>query len=165
MLTGAVVVEIEFVRLLEDLLMQVAKFRRRVDAQFIDERRPGAFERAECIGLTTRAIERQHVQRPKSLVVWMVGGERLELAHRIAMVTEPEFGIETTTRRAEPELGQPRDLGPHCVFASQIGVGGSLPQSDGVREDLTGGLRVSPKDGRCPFHLLLEDHRVDFEIA
>ena len=91
----------------QDLLLQLTQLRRRLDPQLVDQHRSRPLERPQRLRLTTRSVQRQHVQRPQPLAIRMLTTERLELGRDLAVSTRRQISARHSPRA--PTTGAPRD--------------------------------------------------------
>ena len=112
--------------------LEVLQRRARVDPELVGERAPERLVARERLGLTARAVEREHLLRAKALAQRVTGDERLELAHHLGVATQREVGLDAPLERREPEL----------LEASGLGVGERLRE--------LGQRRPAPQRQRAP---------------
>ena len=88
-----------------------------LDPELVDERPSRLVVCGERIGLTTRAVERQHQLRTQVLTQRLLGDQLLELGDEIVLAPERQVRLDAQLERDEPELLEPVDrrLGERLV--------------------------------------------------
>ena len=88
-----------------------------LDPELVDECPPRLVVRGERIGLTTRAVERQHQLRIQVLTQRLLRDQLLELGDEIVLAPERQVRLDAQLERDEAELFEPVDrrLGERLV--------------------------------------------------
>jgi hypothetical protein len=103
--------EVEPDILLEDLLLDVLKLRRRIDPELSGEHLTRPLVRRERVTLAARAVQGHHQVSPRPLPERMVGDERLQFGDELVMPPERQVGADPLLDRGDPLLFQAGDLG------------------------------------------------------
>ena len=95
----------------EDRRLQPAQLRPRVDAQLLDQDRPGPLIGQQRVGLPTGAVQGQHELGPQPLPQRLLPDQPLQLGHQLPMPPQPQVRLDPILQRDQPQLGQPIGLG------------------------------------------------------
>ena len=88
----------------EDLLLELAQRRRRVDTELLDQHRTVLLVPAERIGLPAGPVERGHQLRRNALAKRVLSGDRLEVRDDLARPAARELGFEQQLLGHQPQL-------------------------------------------------------------
>ncbi len=94
----------------QDPLVESLELGRGIDAELVGQGLAGPLERGERVGLSSRAVQRQHEQRPQPLAERELARERLELADDLDVPARREVGRDPLLERLEPQLVEAGDL-------------------------------------------------------
>jgi hypothetical protein len=108
--------------------VQPAQLRSRVDAELLDQDRPGPLVGQQRIGLPARAIQRQHELGPRPLRKRLLTDQPLQLGHQLRVAPRLKIGLQAILQRAEPELGQAVALGRAEVGGQELPERLTTPQ-------------------------------------
>jgi hypothetical protein len=97
--SGPPVAPTQGVVLREDRALQIAQRRPRLEPELVDEHAAGFAKRLERLGLTPRAVQREHELRPQPLAERMLRDERLELAHELVVPSELQLELDARLER------------------------------------------------------------------
>ena len=102
----------------------------RVDPELLEQGRSSLAIHLEGLGLTPRAIEREHELAAQPLAQRMLGHEGLELADEVVVAAEREVGVDPALERRDAKLLELEDrrLGERLV--GEVGEGRSAPQRE-----------------------------------
>jgi hypothetical protein len=145
----------------EDCRVQPAELRPRVDAQLLDQDRPGPLVGQQRIRLPARAVHGQHELGPHPLAQWVVPDQPIQLGHQLPVASQLQVDLDTVLQGDQPQLGQPAGLGRAEVAIEEFLEGltppepQSLPQHRCCRHRLSLGA-----DAAGPGDELLEPGRV-----
>ena len=112
----------------EDRMFHPGDVVSRLDAQFGDQHGAQILEDAQCLGLPTRAVEREHALRPQALAHRVGAGQRLQLAGQCLVATHRQRGVDPQLRGGEQQLLEAARLGPGEGLVAHLAVGRSPPQ-------------------------------------
>ena len=134
----------------EDGRVQPAQLRPRVDAELLDQDRPGPLVGQQRIGLPARAVQRQHQLGPQPLPQRMVADQPLQLGHQLPMPTHPQVGLEAILQGDQPQLGQPVGLGHRDVSVQELLECLPPPQPQGLAQQRPCGWGRAVGKGAAP---------------
>jgi hypothetical protein len=151
--------------LTEHPALELPKRRVRLDPQVVGERPPERPIAGERLCVPARPVERKHVLRPETLAKRMLGRQRFELAHDVAMVPERAVGLDPPFERGDAQLFEARALLPGEGLRD-LGQGGSAPQCERRIQQLSRSLRLVLRE-RLPGvgHRALEPGQVELEVT
>ena len=95
----------------------------------------------ERLGLASRPIQREHQLPAQALAQRMLGDERLELAHELAMAAIREVRINRVLERAQPQLLQPPDRRRGERLVGDVGQRRPVPERERLA---SGAIRDEP---------------------
>ena len=124
---------------LEDLQLQVAEFRRRIDAELIEEQLPALVERSQRFGLTPGPVQRHHKLASEVLPEGVLHYERSELRNEFAAAPGGELGVHEHLDRPHPQFFESSRLLPQAGHIEEVGVGETPPEIECVPEGACGG--------------------------
>jgi hypothetical protein len=104
----------------QDRGMQPAQLRPGIDAQLLDQDRPGPLVGKERIGLPTRPVQRQQQLGPQPLPQRLVTDQPLQLGHQLPVPPQPQVGLEAILQGDQAQPGQPVSLGHHDVAVEEL---------------------------------------------
>jgi hypothetical protein len=107
-------------RLGEDGRVDPAQLRPRVDAQLLDQDRPGPLVGQQRIRLSARAVQGQHELGPQPLPQRLLPDQALQLGHQLTVPSQPQVSLDPILHRAQAQLGQPVGLGRRDVAVSEL---------------------------------------------
>ena len=90
--------------------MQAAELGRRLDADLLDQRRPGVPVGLERLGLAAAAVQREHALRVQPLAQRVLGQQRVDLADELVVAAGGEVRVDRELGGGEPQLLEPADL-------------------------------------------------------
>jgi hypothetical protein len=128
--------------LLEYPLLESPQRRRRLDAQFFDQRLPRARIDPQGIDLTSRSIQRLHVLADQALAERVLPGEGLEFADQLDVSAYPEVSLDPFLEHRQSHLFEASHLTVDRGMPDQVVVGSALPQRQGLRQRSCGGRRI-----------------------
>jgi hypothetical protein len=126
----------------EDPFVHPAELRRRVDPQLVGEDLAGSLVGGECFPLATRAVEGEHQLLPEAFAQGMPSGENFELSDHLYEFSQRELRVDPFLEGGEPQVVEPRRLGPERRLGAQIREGRPGPQIERMVEGADGRLRV-----------------------
>ena len=91
--------------------MQVPELGRRLDADLLDQGRPGVPVGLERLGLAAAPVQREHALRVQPLAQRVLGHQGVELTDELVMVPRREVRVDRELGGGEPQLLEPADLG------------------------------------------------------
>ena len=104
--------------------------------------------RPQRLGLASRAVQREHVQRPQALAVRVLDRQRIELGDDLAMAAGAQVGVDARLERRQPQLVEAGDLTVEESVGLDVGVGVAAPHRQRLAKpgrDLVG---IEPSCGR-----------------
>jgi hypothetical protein len=90
--------------------MEVLERRARVDAELFDEECPRRSIRRESVGLSTRAVEREHEVPAESFPQRVAGDQRFEPRRHVGMPAKRELRLDVVLHRREAFLFEPKNV-------------------------------------------------------
>ena len=78
----------------QDRGLEFTQFLAGIDAEAFDERLTRVLVGGQGIGLTARAVQRQHQQSPQVLSQWVYLDDRLQLWHHLLVAAHRELGAQ-----------------------------------------------------------------------
>ena len=124
---------------LENRLLERLQRRCRLDPEIVDELRSTRPVHGERVGLSPRAIEREHELAGGRLAQRVLVDERLELGDHVSMPTEGEIGVDPHLDHGEPQLLEAGDGRLGEVLVGELDQGGAPPQRERFSQ-LVGGI-------------------------
>ena len=118
---------------LEDPALQRSQRRRGLEPELV-QGSAGFSVRRECVGLSIRAVEREHVQRAQPLAMRMVDDEGLELCHQTRVATCVEVPVDSCLERGEPTLVESDRLGAGERLICKVREGGAAPERQSLAQ-------------------------------
>jgi hypothetical protein len=133
----------------EDLQLESLQRRPRVDAELLDQRPAPALVHVQRVGLPATAVEREHQLAAQALAEHVLGDQRLELRHKLALAAERQVRVDAVLERREPQLLQPRDLALRVRLAAELGERLAVPERERVAQERRplGRIVVLPRPG------------------
>jgi hypothetical protein len=138
---------------LEDVLVQLAQRLRRLDAELLDEPSARGLVGRQGVGLSSRAIERQHLQLHEALLEGMLDDQRFEVPQQLAVATQLEVDLDPLDDRAQALLCQPRPLRGEQAVNAHSRERLSTPDTERLLDPRASELRLI---GRTRFTSLAE---------
>ena len=123
--------------------MQVPELGRRLDADLLDQCRPGVPVRLERLGLAAAPVQREHALRVQPLAQRVLGHQGVELTDELVVVARREVRVDRELGGGEPQLLEPADLVIRERLLRQIRERIAAEQ----RERLARRARRSPRRG------------------
>ncbi len=136
--------------LAEDRGLELAELGTGVDAELLDERLPRGSVGGERVGLTARAVERQHQLRPRPLSECLRLDECLELSDELGVPAESEIGLDPLLERDRAQLLQPGDLGLGERLVEEVRERRPAPERERLAENALGRSGVTSLARRPP---------------
>ncbi len=124
----------------EDRLMEGAQPRPGLDAELVDERRPGRRVRRERLRLAAGAVQREHLPAAEPLAQRVLGDEGLELAGQPGGAAALEVGVDPGLQGGDALLVEPGDGGAGERRVGDVGQRRAAPQREGVAQERGGAL-------------------------
>ena len=101
----------------EDLVVNLAQLRPRVDAQIVGEHAPGRLVQVQRVGLPTIGVEGAHQLRTQPLAKPILRDQGFQLDQDGGMLPAKEVGLDPVLRRRQPPL---REVDRGCLTEGQI---------------------------------------------
>ena len=137
---GALEVEGRILR--QDRSLELAKRRRWLDAELLDQLVSCQAVDAERLGLSGRPIQREHQLSPEAFTEWMFGDQSFKLSDELRMASERQFGSDPLLERGQSDLLEPlhreRDR-----LVSEVGERRTAPEVERLGKEACGRSRVS----------------------
>ena len=111
--------------------MKLAQRLCRLDAELLDEAAASGVERRQGVGLSSGAIQREHLQLHQALLEGMGDDHGLELAEQLAVATQLEVKLDPLNDRAQPLLLKPGALGGQHTVRRHAAERLPAPQAEG----------------------------------
>jgi hypothetical protein len=127
----------------EDLLLESPKLGRWLEAEFLTESPPEAFEATERVGLSARPILGEHELAHRTFVERSLIDKTLELTDQLAREASLQVSVYSILEAAGTELLKPSDLCSCELVVGEFLERVTLPQSKGGSEVICCSLRVS----------------------
>ena len=108
--------------------MQPAQLRPGVDAELLDQDRPGPLVGQQRIGLPTRAVQGQQQLGPQPLPQRLLADQPFQLGHQLPVAAQPQVGLDPILQRDQPQLGQAVALGRADVSVQELLERPTAPQ-------------------------------------
>jgi hypothetical protein len=143
------------------LFVERPQLGRGIDPELVGQEGAGAVEGRQRVRLPARPVQRDHQLAPQPLAQWMLGGQALEFADEVALVSRVEIGGDAVLDGGQPQLGEPRDLGLQRRGVGEIGERWSLPQVERLPQHCAGGRRVGRPQPATLGHEAREAQGVD----
>jgi hypothetical protein len=143
----------------QDVGVELAKGRARIDAELLGERPGRPPVRRQRVGLPVAAVERQHQKTPQPFAQRLVGHETLERRHRLPLFAHPQARIPSVLERGHPQPVEARSFVRREANPArgELLVRGSPPQPLSVGQADRGRLGVTgPKAGPTQPYQFLE---------
>ncbi len=105
----------------------------------------------ECVGLPSAAVEREHQQRPEAFAERLGLDQGLQFGHQFGVLAEGEVGVQAGLQHRQALLVQPVCLGPDRRGLGDVGVRGTTPQRQRLRQYGVGALGVAGVEGLGAF--------------
>ena len=96
--------EVQLGVLVEDPLLEPLELRGGFDAQLVDEVGTEAGESSECLSLSSRSLQRQHVEPVDAFPEGVVARQRPQLCQCGDVPTEGQFDLQALLERAQAHL-------------------------------------------------------------
>ncbi len=121
--------------LAEHGLVQGGEFGARVDAEFVGETEAQVAVGVQGVGRAAGAVEGAHVGGPQAFAERLVGDERRQFVGQYGVFAEVETEFGQRLLGGEALFLQARDRRPREVGVAEVGVGGSVPERQGVGQE------------------------------
>jgi hypothetical protein len=141
----------------QQLGVQLAQLRARVDAELLGDHAAGPAVDLERLGVPARAVQRPHQQQPQPLPQRVVGDQPAQLRDRVQVSTAGELRLDAQLGRVEVDLGEPLGLRLDQRRRRDVGQRRAVPQGQRLAELGGGDLRIV--GGERP--LALADQRLE----
>ena len=125
----------------EDLLLELAEGRSRLEPELVPEQPSRPSERVERVRLAPGAVEREPELGAEPLVERMLGDQRLDLADELGVTAERELGVDQILVRREPVEEEMRQLDRREELEFAAGERRAAPQSE-RRPELLSALEI-----------------------
>jgi hypothetical protein len=112
-----------------------------LEPELADEEVARLAVRRQRVGLSARAVEREHELAAQPLAQGVLRDETLRLRHELRVPPEREIGIDAILERSEAQLLQPLDVDAGERLERQIGERTAAPQRERLAQPLGGTLR------------------------
>ena len=110
-----------------DLLLQLTEMSRWFEAHLVAHQREVVLVDAQCVGLTTGTVQRDHELGPRSLPCLFLAGESFEIGDHLGMATKGKLTPRPILDGGGPNLDKPRGLGESPRLIRELGVRPSFP--------------------------------------
>src|SRR4051794_9674499 len=134
--------------MLEDVLVQFAQLRCRLDTELVDEASARGLEDRQRVGLSPRAIEREHLQLHQALLEGVRDDQRIELAEQLAVATQLEVELDPLEDRSQPLLLEPSTLSFEQTVRTDAAERLSTPDSERLIDPRARGLELAGRARR-----------------
>ena len=118
----------------EDLPFQLREKRAGLETELVAEQLPAAPVHLERVCVAAGAVERDHQLPAQLLPQGVIGDERLQLRHELAVVTELQLRLDPLFGRGETKLLQPGDLELWPLLVLELLERPSTPQRERLLE-------------------------------
>ena len=132
----------------EDGPFQLLEVPTRLDPELIDEHAPGVAIGLQCLRLTPRSVQREHVRPPQPLAIRMLGDQAFQLTGERDVMTQFQVGCDAVLERRRVQVVQGADLGLRELLVGQIGERRPTPQRQRLAKTLRGDSRLPSVEGR-----------------
>ena len=132
---------------MQDRVLELAQRPSRLKPELLDERAPRLLVSLERLGLTTRAVQRQHQVAPKTLPDRVLEDECLQLADDARVSPQLEVGLDSFLECRQTKLLEAGDLRLGERLVRQIGKRGAAPQRKRLAEPGGRGRCIAAADG------------------
>ena len=119
-----------------------------IEPELLGERVSRRAIRSERVGLTARAIEREHELGAGPLSQRLRGDEGLELGHELGVAAEREVGVDTLLDRGQAQLLETGDVGLGERLVGEIRKRGPAPEGERLAQRSLGSRRIAAFEGR-----------------
>ena len=136
--------------LLQDRVVKLAQPWPRLDPEPLDQRSTGRLVGAECLGLTSVAVEGEHQLAAQPLSERMLCDEPLQLTDGLRVAGEREASLDELLEAGEPQLLQTCDLGLRELLVCEIGEWWASPQRECLHERVLGRRSLSRASAERP---------------
>jgi hypothetical protein len=116
--------------LLEDARLQLPQLGTGLDTHLVHQAAARRAIRLERLGLTTRAVQREHALRVQALPQWVLGGQTLEPSERLLIASSRKVVFDRQLRRRQPQLLEPADLRRGEGLRGDVGQRGAVPEGE-----------------------------------
>ena len=127
----------------ENRTLELLQLDARLEPELLAKERTCVAIDAEAFDLPPGAVERQHELRAEPLAVRMLGAERLELGHELALPPEGELGLDPVLDGCEAKLLEPLDVDARERLELEVGERSPLPER-------LGSAQLSRREDRVP---------------
>ena len=114
----------------EDRFVQLPKLDRRLNPQFVDQRRPCGTVGGQRFRLASGPVQSQHQPAPQTLAIRVVAHETLELAQHLRLPAQKDFDRDPLLQHGGAKLAEPRDLPLRESVVLKVGQDVAAPQLD-----------------------------------
>jgi hypothetical protein len=132
----------------EDLLLELLQGGARLDPELVDEPPAALLEDVERLGLTARAVERQHQLCAAPLAVRLGPNQRLEFCDGLGVPPEREVDFDPLLHRLGAELLEAGDLVLGVGVVGELGERRAAPERERLVERGGGLLDLTLGDRR-----------------
>jgi hypothetical protein len=122
----------------QDGLLEVLKLAGRLQAELLGERASRVPVARKRVGLTTRAVQREHELRAQALAGGVLPGERLELRDQSGVAAKRQVGLDALLERCLPKLVEARDRALRELLVGEVAQSGTAPQVECVAQEIAG---------------------------
>ena len=116
--------------LLQDLPLQLAELRPRLEAELVAQMGSGPGECVEGLDLAACTVERKHQLPLEALAEWVSVGEPAELREQPLVVAKCELGFEPLFQRDESQIVETRGFGAGELLLGKLLVSRPVPESE-----------------------------------
>ncbi len=128
--------------------MHLPQARSRLDAEALDERRPGVSVCIERLGLTALPIEGEHELGPWTFSVRVPGDQRLQLPEHLGLPPQCELGLDPLFHGVEAKIGQAVGLDAGECLVGELSERRASPELQCFAQALLREPRVSGRHRR-----------------
>ena len=122
----------------QDRRLQLAKGRRRLQAELLQQQLPDLAVGLEGLGLAAAAVQGEHELAAEPLAQRMLADQALQLADELAAGAKSQVGLDPFLQADQAQLVEPGDLGLGEGLVAEVGQGRSPPQLQGQPQGLGG---------------------------
>ena len=127
----------------KDVLVELAQRLGGLDAELLHESRAGGVEGRQRVGLSSAAIQREHLQLDEALLEGMRDDQRFQLPQQLAVPAQLQVELDALDDRGQSLLLQPRALGGEQRVRADSPERLAAPDTERVLDPLPGDARLA----------------------
>ena len=120
--------------LAEDRGLELTQLGTGLDAELVDEQPAGRLVGGQRVGLSARAIEREHELRTRPFPQRLGRDQGLELTHEVRVPAECQLRLDPVLERAQPELFELRYVGLRERLIDEVRDRRPAPEGESLAE-------------------------------